>query len=313
MEHLNQDVRPSILIVEPDNRVRSLIETFFSRAGWFCESWNGESKSAPWKKERVFDVVIADSISLEWESWNSLRMQQQKNPNAALVLLVNPDSKKVIDSSDDRVLCCIEKGAAPRSIESMLFSLVDEYDRVRKEGRLSARARVPMESQITIESFTSRELSANLFPFPVLVQLQNAGLLDLKEKLKIQLALEEALANSLEHGNLELASIWREDIDAKGCDKYSQIKKQRLEDPHYADRIVTIVSDFDGDRLLIRLTDQGKGFTPTEKEQSGSSNIEPAVFGRGMALIESTVDEVTYSCGGRQISLVKKIVRAGKD
>ncbi len=311
MEHITKDVSPSILIVEPDNQVRTLLENFFSRVGWFCQSWNGDAEAAPWKAQLIFDVVIADSISLEWDSWKLLRAQQQKNPDAALVLLVHPDRNPSPALVEDGVLCRIERESA-RSIESTLSTLVEEYQRVRKEGRLSVRPKVPMEAQITIETFTSKELAANVFPFPILEQLHGAGLVDLKGKLRLQLALEEALANSLEHGNLELISEWKEEIDVTGLDRYTKVKQQRLNDPRYADRMVTIVSDFDCERLLIRITDQGNGFTPAPKRAAGKDeNEDPAVFGRGIALIERTVDEVTYGCGGRQISLVKKIVRAG--
>lgn len=308
MEHLTRDVLPSILIVEPDNQVRTLLENFFSRVGWACQSWNGDAERAPWKDEKVFDVVIADSISLEWDTWADLRAQQKKNPDAALVLLVNPQQSVKASAGDEGALCRIEKESA-QAIESTLTTLVEEYQRVRKEGRLAIRPKVPMEAQITIETFTSRELAHNVFPFPILDQLHGAGLLDVKEKLRLQLALEEALANSLEHGNLELLSEWKEEIDAQGIDRYTQLKQERLNQSKYADRMVTIVCDFDCERLLIRITDQGNGFTPAPKPIVPVGNEDPAVFGRGIALIEQTVDDVRYSCGGRQITLVKNIFR----
>lgn len=309
MEHTRAEARPSILIVEPDAPVRTLLEGFFGRVGWACKSWCGDIGVTPWQKQETFDLVIADALSLEWDSWRDLRSRQQSNPDSAFVLLVKPENRDSIVLKSGRALCCIDKDSVPDVMESSLESLVGEFERVKREGRLSMRPRVPVEAQLTIESFTSRELANGVFPFPLLTQLHDAGIFDLNQKLKLQLALQEALANALEHGNLELASEWKEQIDEKGVDRYAQIKLERLADDRFGERVVTIVSDFDCERLLIRITDQGKGFAPPLRDSAPRVSEERvAVFGRGMALIDSAVDEVSYALGGRQISMVKNIM-----
>lgn len=314
MEHARAEVRPSILIVEPEAPVRSLLEGFFGRVGWSCKSWSGDGSAAPWQSQEVFDLVIADELSLSWASWEELRARQQRNPDSAFVLLVRPENRDSIVIKSSGALCCIEKDCVPDVMESSLESLVGEFERVKREGRLSMRPRIPAEAQLVIESFTARELAGQGFSFPILSQLHDAGILSLNEKLKLQLAFQEALVNAVEHGNLELVSEWKEQIDPQGVDRYAQVKRQRLADDEFGERIVTIVSDFDCERLLVRITDQGRGFTPAQRQKVTTAPDEEcvAVFGRGMALIDSAVDEFSFSLGGRQISMVKKVVSSGR-
>jgi hypothetical protein len=82
--------------------------------------------------------------------------------------------------------------------------------------------------------------------------------------------------NAFEHGNLELRSEWKEELLPDSTDRFGAIRKERLLDPDYANRTVTICSWFDGVRLEISVRDQGRGFLH-ERDNSRKS-LETGVY-----------------------------------
>ena len=313
MENDSHEIQPSLLIVDPDKRTRSFFETFFARVGWTLQSWDGNSLAQEASFGRKFDLVIADALVLDNKFLSQIRTKGASSSLVPFVVLV--DSKTpaagIADAKD--VWCCIDKESEAKTIEFSLECLVSEFQRLRRDGNAAQRSRRPVEASVTIESFSSREIAESSYHFPILAQLENAGLLNLNEKLRIQLALQEAIANSLEHGNLELASEWKEEVNSQGLDKFSEIKLARLSDSQYGERIITVVSDFDCSRLLIRITDQGQGFKFPEIISSQKKETTLAVFGRGLAIINNAMDEVSYGLEGRQITLIKKIFAQGDE
>ena len=152
--------------------------------------------------------------------------------------------------------------------------------------------------------FRSDELASMRGALSVIDDLVKNGSFDSRVRNQIELAFQEALSNSLDHGNLELDSAWREEIDAQGVDRYSVTRAERLQDPKFGSRKVTIIVECDDDRLEIRIGDEGPGFVPKTRPISAGDTLSS---GRGLALIEECLDEVLYERGGREVIMRKKL------
>ena len=102
------------------------------------------------------------------------------------------------------------------------------------------------------------------------------------EELSVELALREALNNAVLHGN-------------------------RL-DPS---KLVRVYCRCDlGKELSVVIKDQGSGFDPNAiPDPSGVANLL-AEHGRGIQLMRSQMDEVSFECGGREVHM-RKSVSAG--
>jgi serine/threonine-protein kinase RsbW len=93
----------------------------------------------------------------------------------------------------------------------------------------------------------------------------------------IRLALEEALANAIKHGN-RLDHQKKVHVEAK-------ISKRKIE---------------------ICVEDEGIGFDRTSvPDPTLAENLEKS-HGRGILLIESYMDEVHWSRGGRRLKMIRK-------
>ena len=152
--------------------------------------------------------------------------------------------------------------------------------------------------------FRSDELASMRVDLSVIDGLVTNGILNARVRKQVELAFQEALSNSLEHGNLELDSAWREEFDARGVDRYSVTRAERLMDPKFGSRKVTIIVECDEERLEIRIGDEGPGFIPRPRAISEGDTLSS---GRGLALIEECLDEVRYERGGREVVMRKKL------
>jgi anti-sigma regulatory factor (Ser/Thr protein kinase) len=156
--------------------------------------------------------------------------------------------------------------------------------------------------------FMSRELTEQLFELPLIAELYAAKFISEAEYSRLTVAFQEALANSLEHGNLELPSGWKEEIDPKtGIDRFSRERAARMLDPKFGNRTLEVDLHFDGKVLTIRIRDSGPGFEPPATRIMEARDVSLDSFGRGLQLLYATMDEVTYAARGTEITLVKRL------
>lgn len=123
------------------------------------------------------------------------------------------------------------------------------------------------------------------------------------QELRVEVALHEALTNSIVHGNLDVPSKLKEG----NGDAFAELLAERLNDLRYVTREVAIDFHYDGSRMLYALTDAGKGFdvekalAPVEPmfDEDGDPILLPS--GRGILMMRAMFDDVRYECGGRRV------------
>ena len=122
------------------------------------------------------------------------------------------------------------------------------------------------------------------------------------EETRLGIAMEEALLNSMYHGNLEVSSALREEDDAKF---YALVEQRRMLKP-YCDRRIRVQADFCREQAVFVISDEGKGFDLScIPDPTDPNNIEK-VCGRGVLLMRTFMDEVEYNSVGNEVTLVKR-------
>lgn len=147
-------------------------------------------------------------------------------------------------------------------------------------------------------------LSAVSIAAVVLAPVKLFELFPLSETRSLDLALQEAIANGIEHGNLELPSAWRDEYDDRGSDRFSREKERRLISKPYCDRELTISLKILDHEVEISVTDEGNGFSVPQGMPIPASEL--ALHGRGLSIIAAAVDRVRFEQAGRQVVLVKR-------
>ncbi len=118
------------------------------------------------------------------------------------------------------------------------------------------------------------------------------------KKSSIELALEEALANAVIHGNLEIESPkTEEEIDNMG----DLIKERRSLEP-YSGRKVSVAYSYNKVGAKFVITDEGPGFNSKEVvdgEESGKDRYS----GRGLIILKTLTSKMEYNEKGNQLTL----------
>ena len=114
----------------------------------------------------------------------------------------------------------------------------------------------------------------------------------------IHFALHESIVNGLIHGNLRVNSSMRQ--SARDFVEYARLLHERLKDPEYAHKSISIMAGWDKKKLEIKIRDEGAGYEPMntlKKEKSCDKS------GRGLRIIAGTADSCTIDDFGREITL----------
>jgi anti-sigma regulatory factor (Ser/Thr protein kinase) len=176
---------------------------------------------------------------------------------------------------------------------------------------------LPKEGRV-LDCLTEDQLSFVLDNDPELVPPllgyleQVAALLhpcDRTERLRIGVAVNEALLNAIQHGNLELSSDLRQEDERN----FHDLGEQRRRQPPYQNRRVRVCVRLTRTEAEYVIEDEGPGFDPdTVPDPTDPANLE-RIGGRGLMLMRTFMDEVEHSHGGNRITLRKKYRIAGCD
>lgn len=291
----------SALVADSDAVSRTAIRDICAEIGWHCECIDEPSRLVSAAAQGTYDVVIAELPLGHFAAEELVWRLRLSNPHQAL-LVVSPDgsSSKIPAPLLDASVGVIPRAVSREVLESSISRVVHA---VRGKQRTAAMYRFASAERAVFE-FETGEL-AKIHPSLVIAErLERAGWIDEQTRKRIEVAFQEALANACDHGNLELESGWKEELMEDGLDRYSVIRNSRLEDKAFSARRVVVISDFTGDRLEIRIRDEGRGFTPKAPEVAQSL---PLCSGRGLTLMYQTMDKVWYERGGREVVMVKKL------
>lgn len=131
--------------------------------------------------------------------------------------------------------------------------------------------------------------------------------LDSGEITRINIALQEALSNAVFHGNLELSSALREEDEAQ----YFALAERRRKEPPYCHRRVHFHGELSRQKLEFVIRDEGPGFDPSVLPNPDDPESLQCPCGRGLLLIHSFMDEVSFNERGNEIRLVKRLAEKG--
>jgi anti-sigma regulatory factor (Ser/Thr protein kinase) len=294
--------QPSMLVADSDEARCAALLSLCADRGWGCTVVSDSIEFQRLVEAGVFDLVIADAEMPGFDYKTLLGQACRRKPSQLLAVVADsaagePEVRMLRGNETDIINRPIDLTWVERCMEQATIS--------RRQEKREQLAYSFVVSERTEMRFTCRQLGeAQAISLPIVARLVAVSRLTETDALKIRLAVQEALLNAFEHGNLELDSRWREER-VGDIDKFSSVRKERLKDPHYANRMVSVVSCFNGEAVEITVKDQGKGFSPDQLSCARSNDL--SCFGRGLTLINNAVDEVRFSCGGTEVTLVKRL------
>lgn len=116
------------------------------------------------------------------------------------------------------------------------------------------------------------------------------------------LALEEALVNAMEHGNLALDSSLRPD-DSLAEDLYEAERAKRLADPAFGGKLIRMSVSIGPQEAAVVIEDEGAGFDVSKIDDAPSALD---VSGKGFWLIKQPFDSAAYNQKGNRLELKRR-------
>lgn len=152
---------------------------------------------------------------------------------------------------------------------------------------------------------SAKEARERIPELPIFDQMLECGCIDLNTKQRLVLAFQEAFTNSLDHGSLELPSLWKDEFDSEGQDIYTKKRQERLGDPSFAERKIRVVVEGNADSVKISIADEGPGFMLSNTCDTLLRDGPVSFHGRGLAIIGSIMDQVFFNEEGTEVTMIK--------
>jgi CheY-like chemotaxis protein/anti-sigma regulatory factor (Ser/Thr protein kinase) len=244
------------------------------------------------------DVVLTDLQMPRISGLELVERVRRDYPSVPVVLMT-------AYGTEDIAMQALQKGAASyvpkktlyEDLAATLEQILDVAYATRQRHRL-LDCLTETQSQFVLDNDPS------LIP-PLIAhledQLDRMMLCDGTGKIRVCVAIREAVLNAITHGNLELDSTVR--IEDRTC---AQLLEERRGQTPYRDRRVHVVARESRDQAVYVVRDEGPGFDPDQlPDPTDPANLEN-VSGRGMLLIRTFMDDVYHNEIGNQITMVKR-------
>ena len=293
---------PTVLIVDDSTVERRVVRGLLEKEShWrLAEARDGEEAIRMLDTEALPDLVLTD---LQMPGIDGLQLTQEIRRRFPLVPVVLMTAQ----GSEEIAVQALESGAAsyvPKS--DLVRQLADVLDRVLaaagEKRSLSHLMRCLTEWRAGFELPSDAGIVLSLVAHLQRV-MSEMRLFDESERLRVGVALEEALLNAAHHGNLEISSKLREEDHQK----YYDLARQRLDQQPYADRRIRVDVLLSPDRAEFHIADEGKGFDRScLPDPTDPANLDRPC-GRGLLLMQTFMDELSYNDVGNQVRLVKRV------
>jgi DNA-binding response OmpR family regulator/anti-sigma regulatory factor (Ser/Thr protein kinase) len=297
-----QTTPPHILLIDDDLNVLGMVAEALTHFGMkvhpFAEGRRAlrllEDPDSP-----QFDLVITDINMDGMDGFDVINRVKSTKPSLPVILMTG-------QATLDFAIRAMRMGASnlfqkPLTIRELVNSVFHLVELHRELGRTAVGLRGLVEEHRRFQ-FRAHELDIPSMVGHMTDRLVPLGLARTTNVDVIGMAFHEALVNALEHGCLEMDSSLKGDLFAEQ-DAFAATMQERLTDPAYANRQVEVEIFITPQRFEATITDGGPGFDTATVSRFSEAGLGKQC-GRGLAMIQLVMDEVTHNPKGNQIRLV---------
>jgi len=289
-----------VLVVDDSAVDRHLACSLLKESGEFEVDFAADGNEALERiRQSEPEIVVTDLQMPELDGLGLVESLKRTSPLIPVIVMTSKGSEEIaVKALRSGAASYLPKSRLAFELPQMVEDILSVVRADRHIGRLNDCLRVS-ESRFTLEN--DRELVPPLVEH-VRWELTRFRLCDESELTRLGIAIHESLINAIDHGNLELSSELKEDDDRQ----YHQLADQRRSEAPFRDRRVRVQLRVTPDEARCVVADDGPGFDPsTLPDPTDPVNLE-RVFGRGLLLIRTFMDEVAHNSRGNEITMVKR-------
>jgi len=294
---------PHVLVVDDTSVDRTLAGGLLGKSPGITVQFAEDGAAAlELLQESQFDLIVTDLQMPEVDGLELVTRIQMVRPDTPVILMTAQGSEAI-------AMEALEQGAAGYVPKAQLAELLQPT----AENVLAMSAAEQTSSrlqQCQLSAAWTFALDNDPMLIDTLVEslqrtIDGMGFADHTGKLRIGVAVREALLNALLHGNLELTR------DQLADDPAATIAQRSSESP-YDQRKIHFAAQIDSNESRFVIRDEGPGFDAVahaSRDLSTPESLSPDA-GRGIVLMQSFMDEVSYNDAGNEVTLVKRSASA---
>ncbi|MEJ2635991.1 MAG: response regulator [Calditrichia bacterium] len=299
-----EDTIKNILVVDDEEMIIDLLGDYFTDLGYGVHlAASAEEAISKLNNGNEFHLILTD-INLPGKSGlDLLKIVNETKDDLPVILLTGLKTldtaiSAVKSGASDYITKPFELGTVRKIVEKVL----------NKQNKSLKKEKVYENVQHLRVSFQfdTDELDASIMAKELAALLSKMHFSDPDTIKQYELVFIETLLNSIEHGNLELASSIKNN-DVFQMLEYEELKEQRMKDPEYAKRKITVSMECNPDLFCFTVKDEGPGFDWKKyvDKTHKISELNVNSHGRGFVIIRHIIDEVHFNTEGNMITLIK--------
>jgi DNA-binding response OmpR family regulator len=294
----------NILVVDDEEAIVELLRDYFAEQGFGVSvAYSAEEALSIITNGTSLHLVLSD-INLPGRSGlDLLKIIKETKKNLPVVILTG---LKTLDNA----IAAVKNGASDyitkpfelKTVKTVVEKILKKQRRIIKKEQLYEYLR---HIKLSYE-FMTTELDPGILARNICEYLQKMQFSSIEEITNFELVFTEILVNAIEHGNLKLSSVYKNN-DNLDASNYEQLKKERLNDPDFGGRRLIINFEANVELFSFTVADEGDGYD-WEKYVDNSFRIntqQNEVYGRGFKIIEHYMDEIHFNDKGNIITVIK--------
>lgn len=250
-------------------------------------------------ERRPPDLVLTDLIMPEMDGLALVSLIRSHHPSVPVILMTSKGSEEVaVQALHAGAASYVPKRALAQDLLGTVHKILSVSSREKGHVRL-------LERMSRCDFAFVLENDSSLFS-PLVTYLQdsayNMNVCDDTDRTRIGVALEEALANALYHGNLEVDSRLKEEDDQA----YFHLVQQRMRQPPYRDRRIHVEVSLARGEAIFTIRDEGPGFDPESLPDPCNPENLGKPSGRGLLLMRTFMDALVFNRMGNEVRMIKR-------
>lgn len=263
--------RMRVIVVENDHELRDCVTLAFASRGHTVTPVDSVQEGVRWIEAGVVDLVVTDlSAATSSDSRLVRAVHAQRSPVPIVITASESDnitSDLLRAVTADVLPYPFTEDAIDDAIEKAQAHHALHGDSLKIQPYLTERIQFVIPSRVEFLDGILNHLSERLIKMRVIEP----------DSIDVVVALDEAIVNAIKHGN--------------GYD---------------SSKSVSIVAEISIEQARFEITDEGEGFRPQDVPDPCAPENLLRTSGRGILLIRSVMDEVSYNDRGNSIIMVKR-------
>ena len=294
----------SILIVDDEQIIRNVLKRKLEQTTSYTvhTADDGTTALEVFGNEKV-DLVISDLLMPQMNGIELLRHLKKSEPSIPVIIITGYGTL-------DDAIAAIHLGAEdfikkPFDINEIIETIEKTFRKKAEEADQRQIIKFISFEDIKLEIPTSFDY-LNVVINYIFSHLRARWLVGDEDLHDVKVSLYEALMNAFEHGNLEISGEEKVKYLEISQQTWKDFLVERMNDPAYKDKKIFVKLMISEEEMVVAVRDEGKGFDYSSR----TGDIDPEELfrssGRGLLLIQSLMDDLSFGESGSEIVMKKK-------